>query len=152
MGSRNKYELDKLSGVFRLDRHLYSASHYPGDYGFIPGTYADDGDCLDSIVMLNDPSFSGCLIETRVVGVFRMTDNGKEDYKVLGVPNSDPLYSEIVDLGDVPKHFLREVEYFFSTYKELEGGTVQVDGWDSAQAAREAVERATRAFRGTGPA
>ena len=146
-GSRNKYELDKRSGLVRLDRHLYSASHYPGDYGFVPGTLAGDGDPLDVLVMLNDPTFSSCLIEARVVGLFRMTDGGKEDLKVLGVPHSDPLFSEIQELEDVPRHFLREVEHFFSTYKTLEGVSVSVDGWDAAEVARTAIVRAVEEFR-----
>src|SRR5687768_15674555 len=90
-GSRNKFEVDKKTGLIRLDRYLYSASHYPGDYGFIPQTLAADGDPLDILIMVNEPTFSGCLIEARVVGLFRMKDRGANDYKVLGVPNTDPL-------------------------------------------------------------
>lgn len=128
-GSRNKYEVDKKTGLIRLDRYLYSSSHYPGDYGLIPRTLAGDGDPLDILVMVNDPTFSGCLIETRVVGMFRMMDRGKEDFKVLGVPNSDPLFTEVKSLENVPQHFLKEVAHFFSTYKQLEGVTVEALGW-----------------------
>ncbi len=146
-GSRNKYEMDKRSGLIRLDRHLYSASHYPGDYGFLPGTYADDGDALDVLIMLNDPSFAGCLIEVRVVGLFRMSDGGHEDFKILGVPNSDPLFRDVCDLTSVPAHFLREVEYFFSTYKALEGGSVTTAGWGDAQEAQQVIEKAIADFQ-----
>ncbi len=120
-GRRSKFEVDKETGLIKLDRYLYSSSHYPGDYGFVPRTLAEDGDALDMLVMVNEPTFSGCLIETRVVGLFRMTDRGANDYKILGVPNTDPLFDEIRDLEDVPSHYLREVEHFFGTYKQLEG-------------------------------
>src|SRR5687768_4805022 len=97
-GRRNKFEVDKRTGLIRLDRYLYSSSHYPGDYGFIPQTLAEDGDALDILVMVNEPTFSGCLIEARVVGLFRMRDRGLNDFKVLGVPHTDPLFGEYKDL------------------------------------------------------
>src|SRR3982751_1566321 len=128
-GRRNKFELDKETGLIKLDRYLYSSSVYPGDYGFIPQTLAEDGDPLDIVVMVNEPTFSGCLIEARVVGLFRMTDKGVNDFKVLGVPNAAPLFAEVKDLADVPHHYLREVEHFFATYKQLEGKHVEPLGW-----------------------
>ena len=131
-GRRSKFEVDKATGLIKLDRYLYSSSHYPGDYGFIPHTLAEDGDALDILVMVNEPTFSGCLIEARVVGLFRMVDRGSNDYKVLAVPNTDPLFDEFRDLSDVPSHYLREVSHFFATYKQLEGVTVQVGGWAPA--------------------
>src|SRR5688500_8284957 len=144
-GKRNKYELDKDTGLIKLYRYLYSSSVYPGDYGFIPQTLAEDGDPLDILVMVNEPTFSGCLIEARVVGLFRMKDHGHNDFKVLGVPHSDPLFAEFQNLGDVPSHYLREVEHFFATYKQLEGTHVEPMGWATAQDAvlevRAAVER-----------
>src|SRR5690606_25304780 len=112
-GSRSKFELDKQTGLFKLDRYLFSSLVYPGDYGFVPQTLAEDDDPLDVLVMVNEPTFTGCLIETRVVGLFLMKDRDANDYKVLGVPNSDPLFNEYQDLDDVPSHFLREVEHFF---------------------------------------
>src|SRR5829696_3777169 len=105
----------------------------PGDYGFIPQTLAEDADPLDILVMVNEPTFSGCLIEARVVGLFRMRDKGHDDFKVFGVPNTDPLFAEIQNLEDVPAHFLREVEHFFATYKQLEGALVEPLGWAGAQ-------------------
>ena len=144
-GRRSKFEIDKKTGIFRLDRYLFSSSHYPGDYGFIPQTLAEDGDALDAIVMVNEPTFSGCLIEARVLGLFRMTDRGKNDFKVFGVPHTDPLFAEIQVLADVPHHFLREVEHFFGTYKQLEGAKVETLGWapapDAIAEVKSSVER-----------
>jgi len=146
-GRRSKFEVDKATGLIRLDRYLYSSSHYPGDYGFIPQTLAEDGDHLDVLVMVNEPTFSGCLIETRVVGLFRMTDKGFNDYKVLGVPHTDPLFAEYQDLEDVPKNFLREVEHFFATYKQLEGHHVEPQGWCSSKTATDEVKSSVERFR-----
>src|SRR6478735_1731153 len=101
-GRRSKFEVDKKTGLMRLDRYLYSSSHYPGDYGFIPQTLAEDGDPLDVLVMVNEATFSGCLIEARVVGVFKMKDKGVNDFKVLSVPHKDPLFAHIKKLDDVP--------------------------------------------------
>ena len=134
-GRRSKFEVDAATGLMRLDRYLYSSSHYPGDYGFIPQTLAEDGDNLDILVMVNEPTFSGCLIQARVIALFRMLDRGQHDYKVLAVPNSDPLFAEMQDLDDVPKHYLREVEHFFASYKLLEGVSTVTEGWDTAAAA-----------------
>lgn len=141
-GRRNKFEVDKVTGLMKLDRYLYSSSHYPGDYGFIPQTLAEDGDALDVLVMVNEPTFTGCLIETRVIGLFRMKDRGLNDFKVLGVPHSDPLFAEYRDLGDVPRHFLREVEHFFAVYKQLEGASTETLDWASASEGIAEVRRA----------
>jgi len=144
-GRRNKFELDKNTGLIKLDRYLYSSSVYPGDYGFIPQTLAADGDPLDILVMVNEPTFSGCLIDARVVGMFRMKDKGADDFKVLGVPNPDPLFAHVKKLEDVPPHFLREVEHFFGTYKQLEGAHTESLGWigaeESTQEVRDSVDR-----------
>jgi inorganic pyrophosphatase len=145
-GRRSKFEVDKKTGLMKLDRYLYSSSHYPGDYGFIPQTLAEDGDPLDILVMVNEPTFTGCLIEARVVGLFRMTDHGANDYKILGVPNTDPLFAEVKDLENVPKHFLPEVSHFFATYKQLEGTPVVPLGWASAAEAIATVKSAVDAY------
>src|SRR5262245_41098755 len=147
-GRRSKFEVDKQTGLMRLDRYLYSSSHYPGDYGFIPQTLADDGDALDILVMVNEPTFTGCLIEARIVGMFRMRDRGKHDFKVLAVPDSDPLFAEYRDLHDVTKHFLREVQHFFTTYKQLEGISVDALGWDNTAAALEEVQGCIERYHG----
>lgn len=146
-GSRNKYELDKSSGLFKLDRVLYSAVHYPGDYGFIPSTYFEDGDPLDALVMVTEPSFTGCRIDARPIGVFEMRDPEVLDAKILAVPSRDPLYEGYRRLADVPPHFLREVEHFFEIYKELEGIRTQVLGWRDAEAAREVIAAAVDRYR-----
>lgn len=150
-GSRNKYEIDKQTGLLKLDRYLYSSSHYPGDYGFIPQTLALDDDPLDVLVMVNKPTFSGCLIESRVLGLFKMDDKGAIDHKILAVPNSDPLFDEYQHISDVPQSYLREVEHFFSTYKQLEGIHVQPHGWvdviEAVETVREAVERYSESKR-----
>ncbi|MFA7238179.1 MAG: inorganic diphosphatase [Phycisphaeraceae bacterium] len=138
-GRRSKFEVDKTLGLIRLDRYLYTSMRYPGDYGFIPQTLAEDGDPLDIIVMVNEETFSGCLIETRPIGLFKMTDKGVNDYKILAVPNSDPLFKEFHDLWRIPPHFLREVEHFFATYKQLEEATVATRGWENVDVARKEV-------------
>lgn len=146
-GRRSKFEIDKRTGLFMLDRYLYSSSHYPGDYGFIPQTLAEDGDALDVLVLVNEPTFTGCLIEARIVGLFRMKDRGQPDYKVLGVPHHDPLFGEYEDLANVPRHFLREAEHFFATYKQLEGATIETAGWMGASSAIEEVAASMKRYR-----
>ncbi|MDX2114134.1 MAG: inorganic diphosphatase [Planctomycetota bacterium] len=145
-GRRSKFELDKKTGLIKLDRYLYSASHYPGDYGFVPQTLADDGDPLDILVMVNEATFCGCLIEARVIGMFRMRDKGRDDFKLLGVPNTDPLFAEYHTLEDVPSHYLREVEHFFTTYKALEGVVVESGGWRGVEEAEHEVRESIRRF------
>jgi inorganic pyrophosphatase len=139
-GSRNKYELDKITGLLKLDRVLYSAVQYPGDYGFIPGTLAEDGDPLDVLVLINEPTFPGCLITVRPVGVLHMTDRGDPDEKILAVPSEDPYHQEYFDIADLPQHYLREVQHFFSVYKDLEGKRVEIGGWDKSVAAMRTIQ------------
>lgn len=147
-GSRNKYELDKKSGLFRLDRVLYSAVHYPGDYGFFPRTFAQDDDPLDALVMVTVPTFPGCAIDVRPIAIFRMMDRDEADEKILCVPSRDPLYEEYEDIADVPNHFLREVEHFFAVYKDLEGGRVKTLGWEDARSARQTITEAIGRYAG----
>jgi inorganic pyrophosphatase len=148
-GRRTKFEVCKKTGLIKMDRYLYSSAVYPGDYGFIPQTLADDGDPLDVLVMVNEPTFSGCLIETRMVGMFRLRDRGQNDFKVLGVPNGDPLFQEVTKLADLPAHFLREVEHFFTTYKQLEGVTTEPLGWAPPEEAVAEVRASVERFRAT---
>lgn len=138
-GSRNKYELDKESGLIRLDRVLYSAVHYPGDYGFIPRTLAEDNDPCDVLVLLNEPTFPGCQIDARPIGVLKMLDRGDPDDKVLAVPSNDPFYGEYFDIADIPQHYLKEVEHFFRIYKDLEGKRVQTVGWGKSDVAMQVI-------------
>jgi inorganic pyrophosphatase len=119
-GSRNKYEYDHEAHVIRLDRRLFSATVYPADYGFIPDTLALDGDPLDVLVLLEDPTFPGCWIEVRAIGVFWMEDEKGPDAKILCVPLHDPTYGEAHDVADLPQRLLDEIEQFFDVYKTLE--------------------------------
>jgi inorganic pyrophosphatase len=138
-GSRNKYEYSKMDGVIKLDRVLYSSVHYPGDYGFIPQSYSEDGDPLDVVVIINEPTFPQCVIEVRPIGMLKMLDKGEPDSKILAVPKYDPHYNDYGKLEDVPRHYLREVEHFFGTYKLLEGVTVENLQWADLDAAKEEI-------------
>jgi inorganic pyrophosphatase len=137
--SVNKYEYDGKLGVFRLDRALYSPMHYPGDYGFIPGTLSEDGDPLDVIVLVDEPSFTGCLMEVRPVGILHMIDEKEKDQKVLAVPNRNPRFDSIHTIDQVFPHSLKEIEYFFSIYKELQGVKTQIKGWGNPPEARKMI-------------
>lgn len=141
-GSRNKYEYHKDVGAFKLDRVLYSSMFYPGDYGFIPRTYGDDHDPFDVLVVTNTPTFTGCLVEARPIGMFCMTDRGEPDDKILAVLNHDPFFNDITDYTDLPAHYLREVEHFFSVYKDLEGCRVDSLGWQCRAAAKQRIRYA----------
>lgn len=141
-GSRNKYELDKERGVMRLDRVLYSSVHYPTDYGFVVGTLAEDGDALDALVIVDEPTFPGCHIIARPIGVLDMRDEKGPDQKILAVPIGDPRFSEIFDLRDIGQHWLREIENFFQTYKALEPKWTEVVGWEDRAAALRVIEDA----------
>ena len=153
--SRNKYELDKESGLLKLDRVLYSAVHYPGDYGFIPRTLHEDNDPMDILVRINEPTFPGCLIEARPIGVLRMLDKGEPDDKILAVPTNDPFHNEYYDIADIPQHYLKEVEHFFHIYKDLEGKRVQILGWEKSEVAMElinvSIDRYASAYLQVGP-
>lgn len=138
-GGVNKYEYDKKLNVFRLDRTLYSPVHYPGDYGFIPSTLASDGDPLDVLVLVDNASFPGCLMEVRPIGELEMLDQGVRDEKVLAVVNNDPRYTEVSNYTDIYTHILREIEHFFSIYKDLEGKRTKTIAWHSAEAARRVI-------------
>jgi inorganic pyrophosphatase len=119
-GSRNKYEIDHDSGKIWLDRRLFTAMAYPADYGFIEGTLGEDGDPLDVLVLLDEPTFPGCHLMARPVGVFWMRDDAGPDAKVLAVPSKDPRFAAIRDLPDLPEHLLDEIRHFFEVYKQLE--------------------------------
>ena len=145
--SRNKYEYDEKGGFVKLDRVLFSSLHYPGDYGFIPQTLHDDGDPLDVLVMTNEPTFSGCVIEARPLGVFHLIDKGQVDDKILAVPHTDPLFKGYRTLDDVPAHFLEEVTHFFNVYKDLESAEVEGKGWDGLDRAYAEIESAVEQFQ-----
>jgi inorganic pyrophosphatase len=144
---RNKYELDKKLGVFRLDRVLHSAVHYPGDYGFLPRTLGDDGDPLDVLVLMTIPVFTGCLVDARPIGLFHLVDSGAADEKVLAVPMGDPYSDGLNELSDIPQHYLKEIEHFFRVYKDLEGTHTETRGFEGAAAARAAITRAMATYQ-----
>ena len=129
-GSRNKYEWDPESERIKLDRVLYSAVHYPADYGFVLDTLAEDGDEVDILVLIEEPTFSGCIIYARPVGMLQMRDEKGPDNKVLGVPIHDPRWRHVDDIHEIPPHLLNEIENFFLTYKRLEAKVVTSEGWE----------------------
>lgn len=121
-----KYELDKDTGLLKLDRFLYSAVHYPGDYGFIPQTLWEDGDPLDIVILTGRPVLPMTLVEARIIGVLRMVDDGEKDDKLLAVYNKDPRYAEIEGIKDIPRHIIAELKHFFETYKHLQGKEAKI--------------------------
>jgi inorganic pyrophosphatase len=144
--SANKYEYDGTLGVFRMDRALYSPMHYPGDYGFVPGTIADDGDPMDVLVLVQEASFTGCLIEVRPVGILNMIDNAEGDQKVLAVPIRNPRYDQVHTMDQIFPHVRREIEHFFQIYKELEGRITTMQGWGGPMEARAGIMESRRRY------
>lgn len=144
-GSRNKYEYDHERGVFRLDRVLYSSVHYPTDYGFLPGTLAGDGDPLDVLVIVDEPTFTGCHLRMRPIGTLLMIDEKGSDEKILGVPVDDPRFTHIQILADLQEHWKLEIANFFRTYKDLQGVQTDVRDWrgsdDAWRVIAESVKR-----------
>jgi inorganic pyrophosphatase len=142
-GSRNKYEIDHDSGELWLDRHLFTATSYPADYGFVPHTLAEDGDPLDVLVLLEEPTVPGCHIRARPVGVFWMVDEKGPDAKVLAVPAGDPRWEPIGDLDDVPPFLVAEISHFFEVYKALEPAkSTETGSWEGRAAAWGEIEAA----------
>jgi inorganic pyrophosphatase len=140
-GQRNKYEMDHETGRIRLDRMLFTATRYPADYGFIEHTLADDGDPLDALVLLEEPTFPGCLIRCRAIGMFRMRDEKGLDDKVLCVPATDPRVAHLTDITDVPAFDRLEIQHFFEVYKALEPGKeVETARWADREAAEAEIE------------
>jgi inorganic pyrophosphatase len=145
-GQRNKYEMDHETGRIRLDRMLFTATRYPADYGFIEDTLGEDGDPLDALVLLEEPTFPGCLIRCRAIGMFRMRDEKGGDDKVLCLPAADPRMEHLKDLSDISEFYLLEIQHFFETYKDLEPGkSVEGAHWASrVDAEAEIVESRRR--------
>jgi inorganic pyrophosphatase len=141
-GSRNKYELDPESGQIFLDRMLFTATRYPADYGFIESTLGGDGDALDALVFVGEPTFPGCRIEVRAVGMFVMRDEKGMDEKILCVPLRDPAWSHVQELADLRPTLLGEIEHFFSVYKDLEDKRTETDGFRDRVEALAVIEEA----------
>jgi inorganic pyrophosphatase len=140
-GQRNKYEMDHESGRIRLDRMLFTSTRYPADYGFVEDTLADDGDPLDALVLLEEPTFPGCLIRCRAIGMFRMRDEKGADDKILCVPSTDPRVTQLKDISDVSDFDLLEIQHFFEVYKALEPGKeVEIAGWVGAADANAEID------------
>ncbi len=141
-GSRTKYELDPKSGRIRLDRVLFSSVHYPADYGFIEGTLSGDGDPLDALIIVEEPTFPGCIVPARPIGTLVTRDRKGEDEKILAVPVGDPRFNEITKLEHLATHWRREIETFFATYKELERDDTEVGGGRDEEAAWKLIQEA----------
>ena len=140
-GSRNKYEYDFKLKKIRYDRMIFSSMHYPADYGFIPETLALDGDPLDVLVLITEPTFPGCVMQVKPIGVFHMADEKGPDEKIICVPVSDPIWNKLNDLEDMNPHLLMEIEHFFQVYKDLESKKVDVGGWGNREEARAIIEK-----------
>ncbi|OKH24292.1 inorganic diphosphatase [Chroogloeocystis siderophila] len=144
-GSKNKYEYDKDLQAFALDRVLYSSVQYPYDYGFVPNTLADDGDPLDGMVLMDEPTFPGCVIAARPIGMLIMIDGGDHDEKILCVPDKDPRYKHVKSLADIAPHRLDEIAEFFRSYKNLEQKVTEIRGWEDIDQVMPLVERCIKA-------
>lgn len=141
-GSRNKYEYDYKRKMIRYDRMIFSSMHYPSDYGFFLDTLGEDGDALDALVLVSEPTFPGCVIEVRPIGVFFMRDEKGPDAKILCVPVSDPIWNKIFTLDEINPHLKNEIEHFFQVYKDLEKKKVGIEGWGNKEEALKLISQA----------
>lgn len=146
-GSKNKYEIDKETGMIKLDRVMHTSQDYPFDYGFVPQTHWHDNDPLDVVVLTTYPLLPGILVEVRPVAVVRMVDAGERDEKIIAVPKNDPRFAEVKDLADLNVHFLKEAEHFFVTYKKLQNKEVIINGIEGADAAKACVLEAQALYK-----
>lgn len=144
--SKNKYEIDKETGIIKLDRVMHTAQDYPYDYGFVPQTLFDDGDALDVVLITTHPLAPGILVEARPVAIMEMTDGGERDDKIIAVPVEDPRFHNINDLSDLNEHFIKETQHFFETYKKVQNKEVSVGKWHDAVAAMQAFERSREMY------
>jgi inorganic pyrophosphatase len=149
-GSKNKYEIDKETGLIKLDRAMHSAQDYPFDYGFVPQTLWDDGDALDVALLTSNPLFPGILVHARPVAIMSMVDGGEQDDKVIAVPADDPRFDGVKDLADINPHTLKEMRHFFETYKQIQGKEVEVGEFRGADEARAAFERSRELYAAKG--
>ena len=146
-GSKIKYEIDKETGMMRLDRFLFSSMHYPGDYGFIPQTHWEDGDPLDIIIITGEPIYPGTLVTAKVIGILHMMDQGESDDKIIAVYEKDPRYKKINSVNDLQPHFLDELKHFFETYKELEKKEVKVLEIKGKEEAHKAIRKGIEMYK-----
>ena len=148
-GSKKKYELDKECGYLRLDRILYTSTHYPANYGFIPRTYGDDNDPLDVLLLCSEPIDPMTLVECYPIGVITMMDNGRSDEKIIAIPFEDPNYNMYTDISDLPSHIFNEMKHFFTVYKALENKETAVSEVQGAEAAKEIIRQCIIRYRDT---
>ena len=146
MGSQNKYEIDTKTNKIKLDRVLYSASFYPAEYGYVENTLGEDGDALDILVFTSYPTFPGCYVEAKIIGAMDMIDTGKGDYKLVAVNDRDPRYNEVNCLEDLPPHYLKQIDNFFSTYKNLQDVKTSVEGWMNLEEAYKLLDESIVRF------
>ena len=146
-GSKNKYELDKETGILKLDRILYTSTHYPANYGFIPRTYADDGDPLDVLLLCSEPVVPLTMVRSFPIGVISMIDGGRRDEKIIALPFGDPTYKDYNDINQLPSHIFEEMRHFFSVYKSLEGKETAVDEVQGRETAVKIIEECIKNYR-----
>ena len=145
-GSKNKYEMDKETGLLILDRILHTSTHYPANYGFIPRTYGDDGDPLDVLLLCSESVQPMTLVRAYPIGVISMLDNGKNDEKIIAIPYEDPTYNTYFDIADLPAHIFEEMRHFFSVYKQLEGKSTAVDEVQGHEKALEIIRKSLSTY------
>lgn len=145
--SKNKYEIDKETGIIALDRVMHSSQDYPFDYGFVPQTLFDDGDALDVVLITTHPLAPGILVKARPVAIMEMIDGGDRDDKVIAVPVDDPRFDEVHDIADLNKHFIKETTHFFETYKKVQNKEVKIGEWHGAAKAKEAFTRSCEMYQ-----
>ncbi len=146
-GSKNKYEIDKETGLIALDRAMHTSQDYPFDYGFMPQSHWEDGDALDIVVLTTYPLAPGILVKVRPVGIAHMIDDGEGDAKIIGVPEKDPRWDDVQDLGDVNKHTLKEIEHFFITYKQIQKKEVTISSFGDKQEAHAAILKSQELYK-----
>ncbi len=144
--SKNKYEIDKETGIIALDRVMHSSQDYPFDYGFVPQTLFDDGDALDVVLLTTYPLAPGILVKARPVAIMEMVDGGERDDKVIAVPVDDPRFDDVKDIGDLNKHFIKETSHFFETYKKVQNKEVKLGAWLGAAEAKAAFARSREMY------
>lgn len=148
LGSKTKYELDKETGLLKLDRILYTSTHYPANYGFIPKTYAEDNDPLDVLVLCNESIIPLTIVECKPIGVMHMVDNGQADEKIIAVCLNDPFYKDYNSIKDLPAHVSEEIKHFFTVYKSLEGKeTVVNNELEGAEEAKQVIEKSIKRYK-----
>jgi len=148
-GSMNKYEYDKKHNMIKLERVLFSPFHYPGDYGLIPQTLSEDGDPLDALVLVTNPTYPGILIEARPIGLLRMKDDGEVDDKIICVTTNDPRYLHTTDISNIGDHNHSEITHFFQVYKDLERKKVEINGWEFSKQAKHVIVESIKRYKDT---